>query len=492
MSTANSYYRYKISSRQDLEKTTFDRRLKKRLNNNKTSFFFEIHPAFTEHDLAADFFMEYATQKDMICVGIKHYSSYYFRSHGIPLIAKLSNDQDIIALKNITIADDMAQISLLLMPLIKDHLKAFIELSQCHSGHCYWMFQPYNPELKNSITVKDIASFEQSFPMLPGLEIYNTAIPSHYELEPSAESFEISWNFQYGTAEPKISVIIPTYNNSHFLGPVLWHLINQTCAPDTYEILVADDGSQDKSSQLMYELFQKFNRKVNIKYIYWHKKNKLLGDQFFFRSGLVRNLAARHSRGQHLFFLDSDMLVPPDFINQCLLQFEKADILQFQRYHIHQELSRTGPSYQQIIKARDTYVEESSYWSQLFNSTDWMQMPFYWKYTCTYALGLSRKNFYEIGLFKKYYISYGFEDTDLGYEAHKRGLRFRLVQTPLYHLTAYDQMQYKNSASKRLELLRVTAELFFLQHLDRDIYTLLGNFYRSQKPFKAALRDLFG
>lgn len=490
MSTANSYYRYKIKTKQDLEKSCFERRLKKRLNNGKKSFYFEVDRSFSEHEACGDFFMEFATETDLICVSLEHYSFYFYRCHGSTLIVKVTSSEELATLKSATADIKIKKTQILLSPLRTSDLKSLLNFDTHSSFSCYWQFQPYSPELKNSITVRDIAACGHEFKTLPGLEIYNTAIPEHYELEPSPENFEVSWSFQCSKTEPEISVIIPTYNNSHFLAPVIWHLINQTSAPERYEILVADDGSEDKSSQLMYEIFQKYNGKINLKYIYWSKRNKTRGDQFFFRSGLVRNLATRHSRGEFLFFLDSDMLVPPDFIEQCAQQFKQADILQFQRYHVHQELSKTNPSYAQIIKNRDTYVEESSYWTQLFNCADWMQLPFYWKYTCTYALGISRKNFYEIGLFKKYYISYGFEDTDLGYEAHKRRLRFQLVQTPLYHLTAYDQMQYKNSATKRLQLLRVTAELFFLQHLDPNIYNLLGNFYRSQKPIKSALRDL--
>ena len=95
-----------------------------------------------------------------------------------------------------------------------------------------------------------------------------------------------------------------------------------------------------------------------------------------------------------------------------------------------------------------------------------------------------------IGRFKKYYISYGFEDTDLGFEMHLRRKKFKLIKTPLLHLTSYDQMQYKNSNSRRAKLLRVTAAKFYLQHLDSDIFAVVGNYFRFEKPIASRIRDL--
>jgi glycosyltransferase involved in cell wall biosynthesis len=227
----------------------------------------------------------------------------------------------------------------------------------------------------------------------------------------------------------------------------------------------------------------------NIRYIYWTKQHPTRGPQEFFRPGLARNLASKYASGKYLVFLDSDMLVPESFIETAIQSMQKSDVIQFQRFHINQNLSKKNPRYSSVDLTRDTYIEESRYWSQLFFNENWMHLPYYWKYTCTYALGLTREHFYKLGLFKKYYVSYGFEDTDLGYEAHKNNLIFSLIKLPLLHLTAYDQMQYKNSSSRRFRLLKKTAELFYLQHLDPEIYVLLGNYYRFQKPAKSFLRD---
>lgn len=493
VSRNKSLYRYSIDTQQDIKPETFKRRNKKREQNGKTSFFFDVSEEFSKNASLVEFFIDNLSTSDLICIPAQHYEYFYFKVHNANFVLSLGDSQH-ISQKIIEhwSKKQLTTCHFLLKPTTTMAFKNLETFAKQHPEYTYyWCFQPYDQNVINSITIKDICSSALSCKPYPGLEIYNTRIPEHYELEPLQDiSYKFEWNFSSPSPQPKISIIIPTYNSSIFLANVVWHLINQNISADLYEIVIVDDGGKDNSSALLFELFSQYRNKVNLRFIYWKKDNPIRGEQYFFRPGLARNLAARYSQGEYLFFLDSDMLVPSNFIEVCLQSFSGADILQFQRFHIHQELSKTNPRYTNVNKEKDTYIEEQSYWSELFFSESWQNLPFYWKYTCTYALGIKKEHFNAIGKFKKYYISYGFEDTDLGYEAHLRGLKFRLVKTPLYHLTAYDQMQYKNSFTKRVKLLRVTAELFFLQHLNPEIYSLLGNFYRSQKPLKAIFRDL--
>lgn len=491
MSSHMSFYRYLIQSTADLNATTFNRRAAKALDNNKTGFCFEIDKNYSQFPELNAFLKDRLKDRDLV-IGYTHQLELINIPH-----------QDILYVKVIDLDDEDAQSAIktessfkniLFSPLTTRQLKKMVSFYTANKErlNIRWRFQPYNASLTRSITVQDIASYETQFNTIPGLEIHNSNVPLHYELLPEKMvSYRIKWSQQVSDAIPKISIIIPTFNNSLFLTNVLLHLYNQNCPAEHYEILIADDGSGDSSAEITEEMFSRFERKVNIKYIYWSKNHPHRGSQHFFRSGLARNLAAKYSRGESLLFLDSDMLVPEDFVTTALENLQKYDLIQFQRFHIKQEISLKSPLYSQIKVNQDTYIEESHYWSQLFFNPSWEDLDNHWKYTCTYALGLKKTEFYKMGLFKKYYISYGFEDTDLGYELFKRGLKFGLVKTPLLHLTAYDQMQYKNSARRRVKLLKVTAELFYLQHLDPRIYHLLGDYYRFQKPFKSVVRDLF-
>ena len=493
MSTNNSFYRYKIDELSDINESAFARRLLKASQNNKKSFFFEINKSFDLSQTVPAFILNKIKNQDCILTSINNH--FMFSNHVKPeqLCLNINAPSDLVQLVNNLNGYFKNVQNLLFKPSTISDLKYFVEFKKNNSEkyQIFWGFVPYNKDLLNSLTIRDINKYNLNYATIKGLEIFNTKIPKHYELEPTTDvSYKINWNFSLVNSQPKISVIIPTYNNAQFLCNVIWHLINQSSPKEMFEIIIADDGSQDKSSEIIHSLYEKFKYKINLKYIYWSKNHPIRGEQLFFRPGLARNLGTRYSSGKYLLFLDSDMIVPEDFISTCLTSLQSHDIIQFQRFHISQDLSKINPTYKSVDLKKDTYIEEKNYWSDLFFCNKWSELPDYWKYTCTYTLGVSKENFFKLGMFKKYYISYGFEDTDIGYEAFKQNFKFNLIKIPILHLTAYDMMQYRNSASKRFKLLRTTAELFYLQHLDKEIFNLLGNYYRAQKPIKAFFRDL--
>jgi glycosyltransferase involved in cell wall biosynthesis len=101
------------------------------------------------------------------------------------------------------------------------------------------------------------------------------------------------------TSLPKlVSVIIPAYNQSDYLGVTIQSVLDQTY--QDIEILVIDDGSTDDTRKVANRFSDQ-----RIKYIY--QANKGL-------SG-ARNTGIRNSVGEYLTFLDSDDLFLPDKVN---------------------------------------------------------------------------------------------------------------------------------------------------------------------------------
>lgn len=483
------HYRYEVKELSDLSNETFQRRIIKSAQNNRNSFLYVIeNDNLSLSDLIV-FFNSNMRNQDLILIN-------YDKSTALK--NSLNNDnQIIISLKNKEDADvinpsEIEQNTFLCSPTTKNDLHDLISLYQKFSNiKLFWSFNTYNKKIKNSLTVSDIGKFSHLYKKIKGLEIVNSNIPRQYELIPTIEkSYQIDWVFCSPNSKPKITVVIPTYNNVQFLTNTVLHLIRQNLDSDNFEIIIVDDGSTDMSSQILKTLFKIYKDKINIKYIYWTKHHPDRGSQQFFRTGLARNLGAHYSKSDKIIFLDSDMLVPNNFIDRCLNNISENTLIQFQRFHISQHLSKNNPLYDNVNITNDTYVEESHYWSEFFFCDHWMNLPDYWKYTCTYALGITKADFYNLGMFKKYYVSYGFEDTDLGYEAYLQKYNFKLIKTPLLHQTSYNKMQYNNSKYKRHKLLKKTAELFYLQHLSDEIYNLLGNYYKFQKPIKSFLKDL--
>ncbi len=355
-----------------------------------------------------------------------------------------------------------------------------------------WFFSNYDSQIKRSLTLENVHDLIlKNNLQISDLPFWNTHIPANYELECLEKP---SWSVATpDTQNIKISVIIPTYNNCVFLCNVIQHLIEQTISNELYEIIIVDDGSSDNTNETLCALLQRFKQQINLKYIYWPKNSPTRGEQKFFRAGLARNcgVANTNMNSNYLFFLDSDMLVPSDFIETILAEFKNSDILQFSRLHLTQKISKKNPPFSAINFKTDTYIEEKNYWTQLFDSKNWPELKNHWKFTCTYALGLSKANFYDCGRFKRHFVSYGLEDTDLGFLMSKKHKKFKLIQKPILHLTNYSSMQYQNSKFIRDQLLRKTAKLFYLDHLDSEIFEVFKFYYQFERSLLRWIKDLF-
>lgn len=102
---------------------------------------------------------------------------------------------------------------------------------------------------------------------------------------------------------PKISVIIPVYNVEKYLRECLDSVINQTLKD--IEIICVNDGSPDKSIDILREYEQKDNRIVVI-----DKKNEGVG--------ITRNKGIDIAKGEFVCFMDPDDLYPTDDILEVL------------------------------------------------------------------------------------------------------------------------------------------------------------------------------
>lgn len=113
----------------------------------------------------------------------------------------------------------------------------------------------------------------------------------------------------------KFSIIVPFYNVEEYIEKCVYSLLNQNCA--NYEILLIDDGSQDKSRELV-EKIQEQNARIRI----IAQCNKGLGG--------ARNTGLLHAKGEYVIFIDSDDYVKENFlecIERLLLENKDVDIL---------------------------------------------------------------------------------------------------------------------------------------------------------------------
>ena len=99
--------------------------------------------------------------------------------------------------------------------------------------------------------------------------------------------------------QPKVSVIIPVYNVEQYLRQCLDSVLGQTLKE--IEIICVDDGSTDKSLDILKEYQKKDGRIIILQ-----QKNQY--------AGVARNNGIKIAKGKYLSFLDSDDF----FVNNML------------------------------------------------------------------------------------------------------------------------------------------------------------------------------
>ncbi len=346
----------------------------------------------------------------------------------------------------------------------------------------YFEFSDYNAGLR-SLSSSQVYSFikklaEKKIRVVnpPGRPVWDSSVPSDVELEPlSSVAFQMG-----GRSDRQFSVIIPTFNSKYFLLNVLRHLAKQDIPQEQYEVIVVDDGSTDGSQDYIASHFTRHQELQNLKYIYFPRPKE--GEGQFFRAGISRNLGAGYAAGRYLTFLDSDILVPDNFFSDLKKHLERWDVIQNVRYHLKPSHSTEAVRFSDISLRKETFIEEEKYWRPFFECRSWHSLPAFWKYTCTYCLTVKKEDFLAVGRFRRNFVSYGFEDTDLGFRFFKAGKKFFVSRNFTIHLT-------KDSRPHRQILLEKTAKKFFLNNLDPAIYDHLRFYMGGEYPILRKLKN---
>jgi GT2 family glycosyltransferase len=196
-------------------------------------------------------------------------------------------------------------------------------------------------------------------------------------------------------ANPTISVVIPVYNGGEDFRKCLTSLAQAVPRPD--EVIVVADGDTDGSSNLA----KAFGVRV--------LRNPV-------RSGpaRARNLGARAARGDVLFFLDADVLVPPGIIGQV------------------ESVFRCSPDVAAVIGSYDDAPTATNFLSQYKNlfhhyvhQISHTEASTFWG-----ACGvIQRQVFLALDGFDESYRQPSIEDIELGYRLKKAGHRIQLCKT---------------------------------------------------------------
>lgn len=107
-----------------------------------------------------------------------------------------------------------------------------------------------------------------------------------------------------------VSVIMPMYNGEKYIKPCIESILNQSFK--NFELIIIDDGSQDKSAEIIKEYMKNDTR---IKYVYQENQSACV----------ALNNGVKIAQGKYITFVDNDDLVEVDTYEKVVSNLSKND-----------------------------------------------------------------------------------------------------------------------------------------------------------------------
>ncbi|MGA7226143.1 MAG: glycosyltransferase [Candidatus Acidiferrales bacterium] len=203
------------------------------------------------------------------------------------------------------------------------------------------------------------------------------------------------------------SVIVPTYNRQRVLAECLDALARQSVSPETFEVVVVDDGSSDETEH--------FCRNFRPSYSFQYLRQLNAG------AGAARRRGVQHARGAYLALFNDDTIPAPDL----LAQHWKAH--QDRPHERHAVLG----DFRFPAAAQDRALTRFLIESPFFFPQATLRAGTYWEYpyVVTCNLSVKREAVLAVGSFDPPFRVA--EDSDLGLRLSRKGFCVRYVPEAL-------------------------------------------------------------
>lgn len=243
------------------------------------------------------------------------------------------------------------------------------------------------------------------------------------------------WSSLVGATLP-ISVIIPAHNAAETIRACIEALQHQTASPSEYEIIVVDDGSKDRTREIVEEY------------------NVCLLEQSNGGPAAARNLGVRHARGQLVLFTDADCEPATDWIEQMTVPFACSGVVGAKGVY------RTR---QREVIARFVQLEYEEKYEKMREEENI-------DFVDTYSAAYRKDVFSKYGSFDASFPRASGEDIEFSYRLSRMGCKLVFApQAGVYHrhpdsLTAYVRRKYHVGYWRVLMYLRHPQKLIGDSH----------------------------
>lgn len=271
----------------------------------------------------------------------------------------------------------------------------------------------------------------------------------------------------------RLSVIVPIYNVENYIRKCAESLLVQTCSPDLYEVIFVNDGTKDRSVEVLKSCVD-FETRKNFHLL--EKPNGGLSS--------ARNYGIKNSVGQYFWCIDSDDWIEADSI-KCLL-----DLLKDNPNAIYTSTIFFNKADSESISDTDITINSCS-GKQLMGLHPAFMAPAY----------ILNRSFWNENYFE-FYEGILHEDYELMPRVVYSAVRMRICHKPLYHYLqregsitriknpkrVYDMMKIVNSYSLFLKSKVSRNDIKLVCTCFSDI--VLGLFDVSQNMDREVLADV--
>lgn len=228
----------------------------------------------------------------------------------------------------------------------------------------------------------------------------------------------------------EIAVIVTTYQRPQHLVRSLRSLALQKGVDGKFEVIIADDGSQDETASIVHESAR--TAKFPLKWITHPHEG--------FRVSLCRNDGVRASDAPYFLFTDSDCIFPPDHLQKHLEARRPGIVRAGECIRLGQDASeridvgaidsgayRSLAAFREWQRLQAKRIKDAYYY--LIRHTSKPKLP-------GYNIGISREDLEAVNGFDEAFVGWGCEDDDIAFRLRRAGRRIAsaLGYTYAYHL----------------------------------------------------------